>query len=294
MSYKKPLGDPNVLQRRIVANPRYESVEATVDNGITVNLARQLKETEVSIKQGRDELFRRVRPSTVVNYIEWKQAQERIAQMQNIASRGGGIGGGAYAYDYDDEAVMAQRQQQLQQQANFQGFPVEDFMVPTAPKKEMLILDVRDREDYEFCHIQGALHYPASKLGHAMNPFTAEILAFRNKENKVIVLYDLEEEVVVGRKVANIFFEKGCDNVVIISGGLREFVQSHSAYIVGESPVPIVQRAPPRVARAREELSERMSASTRSTLAHSTATSHKPKSLASSLARRTPSANAWR
>ena len=51
-----------------------------------------------------------------------------------------------------------------------------------------------------------------------MNPFTAQILVFRNAEpSKIIILYDDNESRAV--PCGNLFYEKGVDNVFIISGG---------------------------------------------------------------------------
>ena len=110
--------------------------------------------------------------------------------------------------------------------------------------REILILDVREKEEYDVCHIQGALSYPPLRLAHATNPYSLkEIRDFKNKPNHAIVLYDLDEEVTVQRKMANIFFEKGADNVYIIAGGLTAFVQTHAHLITGPSPVAVVAKS---------------------------------------------------
>lgn len=282
MSYKPPIGDPEVLKRRVVANPKYEKVESTVDTGMNANLAKLIRETEPVVKQQRDELFHRVRASTVAAALEAKHLEMK---MREYEAQGMEVEGGsrdaAYGGLRPPPAPPSLPQSIL-----------DEYQIPKAPKKEYLILDVRDREDYERCHILGALHFPPAKLSHATNPYSPEILAFKNKENRVIVLYDLEEEVVVGRKVGNIFFEKGCDNVVIIAGGLREFVQQHSHLILGECPVPIIPRNP--------RLSSRGSVGTPSVVegasrmhGGSAATSCKPKSLSSSLAK-PQSSSSWK
>jgi centrosomal protein CEP41 len=162
--------------------------------------------------------------------------------------------------------------------------------VPQPPQRTFLLLDVREREDYEKCHVVGAQHYPFTMLSRSMNIFTAEILAHRNKEGHAIVLYDLDEEILVTRRIGNIFFEKGVDNVFVLSGGLKEFVNyADPSIIQGESPVPVC----PKVVSPLKALNGRLSSAT-STAANSTATSHKPKSLATSLARRASETSAWR
>ena len=232
-------------------------LDFTVECGMTVNLAKIIRETEPGTKQGKDELFKRLRASTVAGVI-----QEKITAMRLAGDFG----------DLSDEEAEYLRHQKQQ---------IEQFQLPSAPKREYLLLDVREREDYDRCHINGALSYPFTRLSHATNPFTAEILAYRNKDNRAIVIYDLEEELVTQRKIGNIFFEKGVDNIYAISGGLREFVQSYSHLIIGESPVPILPKDPRLQSRIESVQGSVYSASRH----HSMATSHKPKSLSSSLAR---------
>ncbi|KAK9816192.1 hypothetical protein WJX74_006348 [Apatococcus lobatus] len=90
---------------------------------------------------------------------------------------------------------------------------------------ELLILDLRDEEAYQKYHLSPAWSYPVRLLSRAFNPFTPEILAFRNQEpGRIIVLYDLCDE--VAASAANLMFEKGIDNVFILNGGLQA-VQKH-------------------------------------------------------------------
>ena len=203
MPISKPIGDPNILSRRLVSNPRYDEVAPTVDCGVNVNVLREIKQSEVPTKQLAGELFRRLRPSTIANQLE----------------------------------AVTREQQHQRGDACEGGEELAEYVVPRAPKRSLLLLDVREKEEYEQCHIFGALHYPATMLSRSMNQFTPDILAFKNKENHLIVLYDLEEEIVIGRKAANIMFEKGIDNIAIIAGGMREFVQDYACWVVGDSPV---------------------------------------------------------
>jgi centrosomal protein CEP41 len=274
MSYKPPLGDPDLLKKRIVSNPRYDGIQPTVECGITAGLAKLIREAEPSVKQKEGELFRRIRASTVGAYLEEKLNEEREREFRE-----------QYAHNPD-----FQRQAQGLSQVPLPP-QLDEYRLPVGPKRDYLILDVREREDFDRCHIAGAINYNPIKLAHATNPYTPDILQFKNKENRVIVLYDLDEEIVVGRKVANVFFEKGADNVVIISGGLKEFVQNFSHLIFGESPVPIL----PKNARVQSRggtssyggsaTGSRMGGAQDASRMHSTATSHKPKSLSSSLAK---------
>jgi hypothetical protein len=65
----------------------------------------------------------------------------------------------------------------------------------------------------------------------------------KNKEDKVIVLYDWDER--DGPSAANMFLAKGYENVVLLSGGMKDFVPAHPFYIDGEPP-EVALPSPPR------------------------------------------------
>lgn len=63
-----------------------------------------------------------------------------------------------------------------------------------------------------------AVNYPIRLLSRQCNPFTTEILAYVNGgPQKIIVLSDLDEHMAF--TAGNSFYEKGVDNVFIVSGG---------------------------------------------------------------------------
>lgn len=244
MSIRSAIGDKDVLQRRTAVNPKYNNVQAVVESGMTVQVAQYMRDSKVKTKRQPGELFKRVHTDAVGFYL---RGQEPKAALED----------GGFAHPMDEYGG----------EENGEGKLAVDY----------LLLDCRDVEQYETCHIKTALHYPKIKLHHATNPFLPEMYAFKNKENKTIVLYDLEEEAVV--PLANVMFQKGIDNVCILAGGLREFAQDFGELLTGPCPVTIV----PRDARLKRRADE-------ATLARSEARStmsHKPKSLSSSLARST-------
>ncbi|EFC47217.1 predicted protein [Naegleria gruberi] len=116
----------------------------------------------------------------------------------------------------------------------------------------VLLLDVRDTDEYSVCHIQTAYRYPAATVNRTVNPFTPEMLSFKNHPLKKIVIYDRDEKIAC--PAANLLFEKGFDNIVVLSGGLQEFFQKHPELIVGEVPKewypPVLKKKtrPPSVA----------------------------------------------
>uniref|UniRef100_A0A7S0RQB0 Rhodanese domain-containing protein n=1 Tax=Pyramimonas obovata TaxID=1411642 RepID=A0A7S0RQB0_9CHLO len=102
---------------------------------------------------------------------------------------------------------------------------------------DFLLLDLREIEDFQVCHINNALSYPAPMLHRSVNNFTPEILAYANKEpERIIIIYDDDER--IAATAANLFFEKGTDNVLLLTGGLRKFGSEFPELVEGDLPRP--------------------------------------------------------
>lgn len=84
-----------------------------------------------------------------------------------------------------------------------------------------LLLDLRDKDDYEKCHIISALSYPTAMLSRSVNNETKELLAYKNQPGKIVVVYDDDEK--IGPRAATTLVERGYDNIFLLSGGNWKF-----------------------------------------------------------------------
>lgn len=82
-----------------------------------------------------------------------------------------------------------------------------------------LLLDMRDKDEYEQCHMISALSYPMAMLSRSVNNETAELLAYKNQPGKIIVIYDDDER--FAPKAATTLCQRGYDNLFLLSGGLK-------------------------------------------------------------------------
>ncbi|XP_072257938.1 centrosomal protein of 41 kDa [Pyxicephalus adspersus] len=117
------------------------------------------------------------------------------------------------------------------------------------PDCPYLLLDVRDRDCYDQCHVIGAYHYPTAMLSRTMNPFTQEILNFKNAQGKIIILYDEDER--IASLAATTICERGFENLFMLSGGLKVIAQKFpEGLTTGSFPVSCVtQPVQPKSAR---------------------------------------------
>ena len=88
-----------------------------------------------------------------------------------------------------------------------------------------LLLDLRDKDEYDQCHMISALSYPTAMLSRSVNNETAELLAYKNQPGKIIVVYDDDEK--IAPRAATTLVERGYDNLFLLSGGKSE-LDSHS------------------------------------------------------------------
>ncbi|XP_059843043.1 centrosomal protein of 41 kDa isoform X2 [Hypanus sabinus] len=119
------------------------------------------------------------------------------------------------------------------------------------PDCPYLLLDVRDRDAYEKCHIIGAYNYPIAMLSRTMNPYTKEVLEYKNTPGKIILLYDEDER--IASQAATTLCERGFENLFMLSGGLKVVAQMFPQGLTTGSIPPSCQ--PPVVPTPRQRRS---------------------------------------
>ncbi|XP_043944607.1 centrosomal protein of 41 kDa [Protopterus annectens] len=117
------------------------------------------------------------------------------------------------------------------------------------PDCPYLLLDVRDRDAYEQCHIIGAYCYPITMLSRTMNPYTSEVLEYKNASGRIIILYDEDER--IATQAATTMCERGFENLFMLSGGLKVLTQKFpEGFTTGSLPASCLQ--PSQVASVRK------------------------------------------
>uniref|UniRef100_A0A8C6W4W7 Centrosomal protein of 41 kDa n=1 Tax=Nannospalax galili TaxID=1026970 RepID=A0A8C6W4W7_NANGA len=113
-----------------------------------------------------------------------------------------------------------------------------------------LLLDVRDRDSYQQGHIVGAYSYPIATLSRTMNPYSNDILEYKNAHGKIIILYDDDER--LASQAATTMCERGFENLFMLSGGLKVLAQKFpEGLVTGSLPACCQQALPPGSARKR-------------------------------------------
>jgi centrosomal protein CEP41 len=84
---------------------------------------------------------------------------------------------------------------------------------------KILLLDLRSEQDYKSWHIKNAINFPAINIQR--DQVFGQLTQFKNRKDKLIVVYAEDER--HGTHLAKIIFEKGFDNVYLLTGGISVF-----------------------------------------------------------------------
>ena len=96
---------------------------------------------------------------------------------------------------------------------------------------KFLLLDLRDPEEYTLYRIKESLNFPAPNV--ARDKVIPELFRFKNQPDKLIIVYMQDER--KGTQAAQLFFEKGYENVYLLSGGIDQFIEEYNMLCEGKS-----------------------------------------------------------
>ena len=219
------------LQRRVPKNPKYEHVQGVIDTGMNVRKVQNITTREY-LKR-KNELFKRVRPSSVYRLLcDHEEKHESIYDIGEEAESGGGfaaaIARGASADESKSSGVQIVTHS-------------ADDAVAEVERKPYLILDVRDEEEFEACHVTEAVSYPAPRI--SQDRITPQLFSYKNKADTMIIVYDDDEKIAAG--VATLFVRKGWENVYLMSGGLKIAAAKFPLMVDGDLPERLVSPSKP-------------------------------------------------
>jgi rhodanese-related sulfurtransferase len=203
--------------------------------------------------------YRNMDGKLIVVYENNERAAKRVANIlanqkgiENVSVLNGGLDLFAKAYPNQIEASTGRmsRSSSMSSRSTISNTPQRkaapadasckkidaDTFATICGSSKYLVADVREREAYELCHIKGAVHYPLTMLTRSANEFLPQILAYRNKQHAKIVLYSDEEKNAL-RAAQILYSQKGFDNLLLLSRGLKQFAKQHPHLLVGDAPL---------------------------------------------------------
>ncbi|XP_057692240.1 centrosomal protein of 41 kDa isoform X2 [Corythoichthys intestinalis] len=247
------------MRKRIPKNAKYQHIKTKLDTGVSfTKYMERLEEIKQHYKFNKGEIFKRFKVTTfaelVLQVASVSDLNECVSgdSCHNLHEGGSGDNNmivakaepeAAHTNGARETKDMAQDQQHSQTmrstllsvingvgELNVNGDQAKaaDTHVGTDTEKlykdcPYLLLDVRERELYDQCHIITAHSFPITMLSRTMNPYTKEVLEYKNAEGKIIIVYDEDER--IATQVATSMCQRGFENLFMLSGGLKVIAQ---------------------------------------------------------------------
>ncbi|XP_064199103.1 centrosomal protein of 41 kDa [Anguilla rostrata] len=250
MSSARSIGNTQYMKKRVPRNPKYHHVKPKVDTGCSlVRYMERMEELKKNYRYRKGELFKRLKVSTFaqlviqvasvseLNDMAVEDLDDNVTILSDVDMEQNNNSPDrmpVFSEDCDSEFGLSPRSTlqslisgvgELDMDRYGQGHtnvgPISSARVSEQPYPDCpyLLLDVRDKEDYERCHIISAYNYPIATLSRTMDPYTKEVLEYKNSPGKIIILYDEDER--IASIAATTMFERGFENVFMLSGGLK-------------------------------------------------------------------------
>lgn len=229
MSARRHIGNPEYLTRRIPQNPRYQHIKSRLDTGNSMTkYIEKLEEIKKNYRYKKDELFKRLKVTTFAQLViqvaslsdqTLEVTAEEIQRLEDndsatpeadaeVAAETNGRGSpgeqppSPVQFINSPETGDSSRSTLQSVISGVGELDVDRGLVkkeePSGKDKPypdcpFLLLDVRDKDSYQQCHIVGAYSYPIATLSRTMNPYSNDILEYKNAHGKIIILYDDDE-----------------------------------------------------------------------------------------------------
>ncbi|CAJ1428037.1 unnamed protein product, partial [Effrenium voratum] len=202
------------LEKKVPESKKYAHIASSIDTGASAK-KEKLHSANVTAKR-KDEIFKRVRPSTLVRLLQDREVSESVYAMGPGSERGD-----------DASSVRASKEHRgvsmsVASVGSVAGSVVSVVETDTtvSEARDLVLLDVRDAAEFEQCHLPLAVSYPAPKINR--DQFIPELLRCK-REPKLLarrprVVYGANEQATIG--VARLLVEKGWDNVHALTGGV--------------------------------------------------------------------------
>ncbi|XP_070828323.1 centrosomal protein of 41 kDa [Chaetodon trifascialis] len=262
MSLNRGIGSVQYMKKRIPKNAKYQHVKSRLDTGCSLTkYMEKLEEIKKNYRYRKDEIFKRLKVTTFAQLIlqvaSVSDLNESVdgeshatddglsvvsdADLECLSEHTNGSPQASLLSDRQDAGdakeichsarstllsvisgvgeLNLSRSNQKMNESAFSPEPA-DRPYPDCP---YLLLDVRDRDQYDHCHIISAHSFPIATLSRTMNPYTKEVLEYKNTAGKIIIVYDEDER--IASQAATTMCERGFENLFMLSGGLKIVAQ---------------------------------------------------------------------
>lgn len=217
------------LDKKVPENKKYAHIQSSIDTGASAK--KQQLVSSAATARHRDEIFKRIRPATLVRLLQEREVCESVYALGpgNDAADGRSASSVAAA-----KAGPAPPATSVASMGSVAGSVVSivDSDTTVDESRDLVLLDLREPEQFERCRLPLAVNYPAAKINR--DQFTPELHRCKRDLSKLLVVYHESDQSTAG--VATLLAQKGWETVHVLSGGFDELVQSYPEVLDGEVP----------------------------------------------------------
>ncbi|KAM9375510.1 centrosomal protein of 41 kDa [Pholidichthys leucotaenia] len=257
MSLNRGIGNAECLKKRVPKNSKYEHIKTRLDTGCSLTkYMERMEEIRKNYRYRKDEIFKRLKVTTFAQLIlqvasvselnesanDCESHRPEDPELERLCEQTNGSPQMSARSSREDaghtkEICYTARSTllsvisgvgELNLDRNDQQTVDELASSPEPcnrpyPDCPYLLLDVRDRDQYDGCHVISAHSFPIAMLSRTMNPYTKEVLEYKNASGKIIIVYDEDER--IASQAATTMCERGFENLFMLSGGLKVIAQ---------------------------------------------------------------------
>lgn len=217
------------LDKKVPQSTKFAHVASRTDSGASAS--KQAVITTSAARKRRDEIFKRIRAATLVRLLQ--ELGEGI-QSESVFSMGPGSDrGGSSAHS--THASQAGRTK-AGSAATFSSvgpvLSVIDNDTTVDHERDLVLLDLRELDEFERCHVPLAIPYPSCLVNR--DSFPATVHQCKRDPSKLLVVYHTDDQATAG--MATLLVQKGWDNVHALSGGFEEMARHYPEVLEGDLP----------------------------------------------------------
>jgi len=219
------------LDKKIPENKKYAGVTSSIDTGASAK--KQQVSNSAQVARRRDEIFKRIRPATLVRLLGEREVNESVYAMGTIDEDKDAVSVTSVKASKAPPATVVTTKTSATC-ASVPGSVVSvcDTDLTVDEARDLILLDLRDDGEYQQCHLPQSVSYPAQKINR--DQFTPDLHRCKRDPSKLLVVYHSNDTTTAG--VATLLVQKGWESVYALSGGFEEMASSYPEVLEGEVP----------------------------------------------------------
>lgn len=220
-------GKKGYLNKKVKTSTKYEHVGSKIKSGKTAADVEVISDQLVAKR--KFENFKRIKGSTLEKLLK----EQTAISAESIYQLGGDNPDEETKTLPDAESVYSMATNASQ----FSAVTYTTEQLGITSDTKFILLDLRSEEEHEDYHIKESISFPEPNISR--DKIIPELFRFRNKEDKLIIVYMNDER--SGSSAAKKLYEKGYDNIYLLSGGIEEFVVQFPDLILGKK-IPDIEK----------------------------------------------------